>query len=117
MPPSLAGTLQDRIMSATPRIQGWHMNALQRLWHDTRNMLQFLARLFQWILVKPRLFWLTILVPVLMSVWAIHEGNEPAFRLIGLLLQIAGTATVILNIRSARRQFQRPSFFKLVEEW
>lgn len=93
------------------------MRALPRFRHEITNLLRFFRDLFQWIILRPSFVWVTILVPFLALAFAIYEDTEPACRLVGLLLQSAGTATVIWNIRDTRRQFQRPSLLRVVREW
>jgi hypothetical protein len=117
MPASLCVTLRNRKMPPHHGFRVKHVNALRRRWQEIRNTFRALIAYVPWILVKPKLFWLVILPPFAVFYLATYVGSEPAFRLLGLGLQIAGTLIVIFNIRDTRKQFNRPGFVELAKEW
>jgi hypothetical protein len=83
------------------------MSALNRI-------VNYLLRWLRW-LGKPRLGWVPVLVLAIAVVGAFWLRSEPAFRRIGLVLQLLGIATVAWNIRGTRALFGRPGAF--VQWW
>ena len=73
-------------------------------------------RLWRW-LWSARLAWLTIGVVLIAGMVTIWLGSEPAFRLIGLVLQLLGVATVYVNIRGTQKHFGRPGPFAWTRDW
>jgi hypothetical protein len=67
---------------------------------------------------EAKLLILTILYIVLALCWLnFFNYIEPSFRLIGLLLQICGIATVIIGFHQTRKQFNHKSYDQLFCNW
>jgi hypothetical protein len=63
------------------------------------------------------LFWFTVGGNLAAVAVAFLLGSERAFRVTGLVLQLIGIATVALNIRGTRSQFDRPGTIALASQW
>ncbi len=55
-----------------------------------------------------------VLIAPVLAFWL---KSEPAFRVIGLVLQLLGFVTVAWNIRETQATFQRPGIISLSVEW
>jgi hypothetical protein len=73
------------------------------------NILGWIRRLFRWIF-EPRLTWFTvglIVVAVVISAWF---QSELAFRLAGLVLQLLGIISVVVNLHDTSKHFGKGIF-------
>lgn len=71
-------------------------------------------------------FWLwemklvTLMILYIFLAWIglnFFNYTEPSFRIIGLVLQILGIATVILGLNQTREQFNHKSYKSLLNDW
>jgi hypothetical protein len=92
------------------------MSALRRFGVEAKKWVRWLLALCRWLL-EPRLFWITVLALGIAVIAAIWLRSEPAFRWIGLFLQLIGVFTVAWNIRDTGEQFDRPGFLALAAQW
>jgi hypothetical protein len=92
------------------------MSVLSRIGTTVKDLLRWLHALWHW-LREPHLVWATVLVLAVAGVGAFWLRSEPAFRRIGLGLQLLGSATVAWNIRGTRTLFDRPGTFALAAQW
>ncbi len=92
------------------------MSALLRFGVEAKKWVRWLLALCRWLL-EPRLFWITVLALGVAVIAAIWLRSEPAFRWIGLFLQLVGVFTVAWNIRDTGEQFDRPGFLALAAQW
>ena len=66
-----------------------------------------LKRLAHWLFVEPRFVWLAMLPPAVAAALALGVlRSEPAIRLSGLALQLAGILTVVWGIAETWRFFE-----------
>ena len=93
------------------------MSALRRLGVEAKKRVWWLLALCRWFLLDPLLFWLTAFVLGIAVIAAIWLRSEPAFRWIGLCLQVLGILTVVYNIRDTRERFDRPGLLALAAQW
>jgi len=92
------------------------MSALRRLGVEAKKRGWWLLALCRWLL-EPLLFWSTAFVLGIAVIAAIWLRSEPAFRWIGLCLQLLGIFTVAYNIRDTQERFDRPGLLALAAQW
>jgi hypothetical protein len=92
------------------------MSALRRFGVEAKKWVRWLLALCRWLL-EPRLFWITVFALGIAVIAAIWLRSEPAFRWVGLSLQLIGVFTVARNIRDTGEQFDRPGFLALAAQW
>jgi hypothetical protein len=89
---------------------------LGRVGVEAKKRVWWLLALCRWLL-EPLLFWFTAFVLGIAVIAAIWLRSEPAFRWIGLCLQLLGIFTVAYNIRDTRERFDRPGLLALAAQW
>ena len=92
------------------------MNIISCIGTTVKDVLRWLHALANW-LREASLVWVTALVLATAGLGAFWLRSEPAFRWIGLFLQLLGIATVAWNIRGTRTLFGRPSAVALAAQW
>jgi hypothetical protein len=78
----------------------------------------WLKQFAHWIVLRPKLVWLTLIVVVAALIVALWIGaSERLIRLTGLIFQLFGIATVIRGIELTRRLFGHPTLLSAASEW
>jgi hypothetical protein len=88
-----------------------------RLIRTLENLLRWLRAVCVWLLLEPRLLWLTILVLLRAAVTVGWRDSEQSYRVTGMLLQLFGIITVACGIRGNMKLFGRPGPMGLTILW
>lgn len=95
-----------------------------------RTLGNWLARFFKWLLVEPKNFWITLLLPFFVGVivcWFIPAGIsnetklidilETRFRLTGLFLELSGIISVVYGLNKTLKLHLDKNLLRITLEW
>lgn len=95
-----------------------------------RKIVNWLFRIFIWLIIEPKEFWITLLLPIFVGVivcWFNPVGisNEPElidilekrFRFTGLALELSGIGTVVYGLNETLKLFLGEHLLHIIPKW